>query len=491
MIAYCSTVLTLTPREVFLVGSEPVSENVRLLREIAAGPRSSVYVGDLNGQVPGAERDLVAVKVFRQRTPRDAETLFRLREVGRDLAALNHPVLSPPMAVIRVNDQLGLISEYVDGIDLADLCEVLWQTETTVHTRVICGVLAAVAEALDAALHRVPQGREHPLARSHRDLRPSNIMLDRFGGVRVLDLGVGLTSLSGRAARADALKMGLTRYMSPERREGKRGSATSDVYALGIIGVELARSGWLKRTRVRNPDHDRHLAEVVARIADHGFRTEGDELMWRNLLLRMVAHDPDARPNAAEVASTCRALQDAATGADLQGFSVSHIAQWLEAVPTEPDSDLVATSATVLASPAEAPPGPTLDEELDTDEAEFAEEEDWVETPDGWQHASPDSEESPVPSNLAVVLAALDALPPVTEEILFGDPDADDTVFGEPAPTDWGSGPPAGDLATLDTLDELPPSSTRALTPLVLAVVAFAAAAGALVALFVAWWWLG
>ncbi len=467
---------TLTPLEVLLAIEPNVSDSVRLLRKIATGPWSSVWVGDLSHANADSARDLVAVKVFRTRTARDAETLFRLRDVGRDISTLRHPVLSPPLAVVDVSGRLGLVSEYVDGIDLFDLCEVLWETDTTLHTRVICGIVAAVAEALDAAQLRIPDGSDRPLGRSHRDLKPANVMIDRSGGVRLLDLGVGLTSMAGREARAESLKKGLTRYLSPGRREGKRGGSPSDIYALGIMGVELARGGWLKRLRLRNPDHDRHLAEVVARIKDLGFRTEGDELAWRNLFLRMVAHDPDGRPDAAEVASACRALQDSANGPDLPAFAVQHVAQWLEPVPQSPDPDLDEFMAHILHTVDQAPDLPVEHDLPAPDDSH------WIETADGWQ-----TEDQLMESGEHPDLQPLPAEP--TEEVILPTFEEDDTAFADAELTGW-SKVPVG-TTPHEPLPSAPvetATTAPTLAPVLLFVGAAVLATSILGVLFVVWW---
>lgn len=464
--------LTVAPPEVQLVGPTAAHDHVRLLREIAAGPRSCVYVGELPGAGGATGRDLVAVKVFSERSPRDAQTLFRLRELGLQLASLHHPVLSPPLAVVEVDGRLGMVSEYVDGIDLFDLCEVLWETQARLHARVICGILAEVAGALDAALHRIPDGSEAPLDRSHRDLRPANIMLDRAGGVHLLDHAVGLTSLVGREARSESLKRGLTRYLSPGRRAGKRGGPPSDIYALGIIGVELARGGWLKRLRARNPDHDRHLAEVVARITDLGFRTEGDELAMRNLLLRMVAHDPDARPDAAEVIETCRTLREAATGADLPGFAIAHVAPWLEPVPSTPDQALDLGPVRVLHTPEEAPTAEFSEDEVADSE------DDWVETPNGWEQAT-DQGQPPLPDFLPQALSPA-PLPPVEDDGAFLEDER--TVWDHAPVTDESTAPPAPVATPL-----APPRSRRGLAPVLLLLAVGATGIALLAALGLAW----
>ena len=72
----------------------------------------------------------------------------------------------------------------------------------------------------------------------HRDLKPANVMLNTAGDVKIADFGIS-SQLANTAAFCETF-VGTTCYMSPERLSGEAYSYTADVWAFGLILLELA-----------------------------------------------------------------------------------------------------------------------------------------------------------------------------------------------------------------------------------------------------------
>lgn len=366
------------------------SRELTLLREVASGP-ASVQLAALLRTHKG--REPVALKLIVLRSPRSAENLLRLRDTSRALARLHHRHLVSPSELLQVGDELALLSPWVDGLDLAEWMDLLREQGLLFPARVVCEIVRSVSAGLEVAAHRVPWGQSEPLGLVHWDLKPTNVMVDRDGEVKVLDLGTGYTSLAGRVARTGALRMGLIKYVSPERREGKRGGPASDVYALGVITLEILRGRWLRRLHSRNPSHDRHLAEVVASMSEPGLRTATDDAALRNLLLRMLAWDPEARPPITEVAQTFRVLADRSRGPSLVSFAHDHLVPYLRHLPTEPDPELWQVE---VRSVEQLPPDLALLPPERTRFSQHRPQAEWVETDRGWEQR-PSSATPPPP----------------------------------------------------------------------------------------------
>ncbi len=200
---------------------------------------------------------------------------------------LDHP------CIVRVLDQGELdglpffVMPWLDGVDLRTLSSRLGAARTRLPVGLACAVGAQIASALDYA-HALADDQGRPLGVVHRDVSPHNVMLTRFGEVKVLDFGIAKTYLT---ATRTGLVRGKAAYMAPEQLAGLQVDGRADLFSLGVVIWELLTGGRLF----------------------HGDTETG--------VARAVREGPTAPPSA--FVPECRGPIDAIVGALLAKFPVA------------------------------------------------------------------------------------------------------------------------------------------------------------------------
>ncbi len=294
-----------------------------LLQERSAGTFARVYLAEARSR-GGIDR-IVAVKVLKDQWSDNDEMMVRTRDEARLLARLHHKNILRVEAMTRIQGQLAIVMEFVDGLDLKQLIEAMARRGRPAPPRTAYRIVADAASALHAAYYKVPYGKQAPLQVVHRDLKPSNIMVSTQGEVKVLDFGTARFTSDARVARTGVLRFGSMKYMSPERRLGDRGDHASDVYALGLLLLEMLRGRELPLLPLDPSEHDADLEQVIAEIPDHGLPNEEWAESLRQTLRCMCAPDPSARLDAGQALELLRAFADQAAGESLDAFAASTI----------------------------------------------------------------------------------------------------------------------------------------------------------------------
>ena len=217
----------------------------------------------------------VAVKVLRDAG--DDETVERLLQEARLVARLRHPNLVQVYDAGTLGDgRPYVVMECVEGSTLQRL-------SGSVPTALAVRLLAQVAGALGAA---------HAIGVVHRDVKPSNILLDGVDDNPVAKLAdFGIAHVEDSDITSTGIALGTPSYMAPE---GFRGHAepASDVYALGLI-LHLLLTG-------KRPFEARSAAAWMARHLSHERPKLPDDLdvpdALRALHDQMVALEPEDRP---------------------------------------------------------------------------------------------------------------------------------------------------------------------------------------------------
>lgn len=177
------------------------------------------------GEVFEAWDDKLArsVAVKRLKHLGDAAGSGRLLKEARLAASLQHSAFVKIYALEETAATQSIVMELVRGQTLRQLMPV----EQAQALAIVRQIAEAMREAHDSGL-------------VHGDLKPSNIMVEPSGAVRILDFGLASqTDSQVTMTLAQADPQGTIAYMAPERMLGQALTPQTDIYALGVIGYEL------------------------------------------------------------------------------------------------------------------------------------------------------------------------------------------------------------------------------------------------------------
>lgn len=242
--------------------------------ELGRGAQSAVYLAF----DPHLERE-VAVKTLHFSAASARRNIDLLGE-ARLVSKLRHPGIVPIFEVGEQDGDLYLVFEYVPGESLAQLIGREAPLPAARAASLMSAILAAIAHA-------------HREGIIHRDLKPSNILIDERGNPRVMDFGIARRIEGGGSSSREL--SGTPAYMAPEYIAGHMVSEQTDVFAAGLILLEM-----LTGRRVFEGDSPQAIIDKVAKQAVAMPTGVPVEPRIAAIALRAVAHDPQERFRSAE-----------------------------------------------------------------------------------------------------------------------------------------------------------------------------------------------
>ena len=171
---------------------------------------------------------LVAVKELHPGLTIDPTFISRFKHEAQIAANLDHPNLVPVYELGQAEGRYYIVMGYMPGGSLKDLLK----NEGPLSKERTFEILQQIGAGLAYA---------HKQGVIHRDLKPGNILFDAKGQARVSDLGFAklLHSQSSASMSTSGGLVGTPAYMAPEIWRGKGAGASTDIYSLVCILVEM------------------------------------------------------------------------------------------------------------------------------------------------------------------------------------------------------------------------------------------------------------
>lgn len=219
---------------------------------------------------------LAAVKVINNdfNAADRAEYFERFQREARAIARLNHPNIVGVYQFGQYEDSYYMAMVFVEGRDLRQILREYTDRRETIPLTDVLNIVRGIGSALDYA---------HSRGVIHRDVKPSNIMLNKENRAILTDFGLALSATEGTLGET----FGSAHYIAPEQAvSSAKAVPQSDLYSLGICLYEMltgkvpfddpsAMSVALKHLQDVPPPLNTHnpvlsgaLQQVVTRVLD-------------------------------------------------------------------------------------------------------------------------------------------------------------------------------------------------------------------------------
>ncbi|MBP3957590.1 protein kinase [Gemmata sp. G18] len=191
----------------------------KVLEKLGSGGMGTVFLCEHK-----LMRRRVAVKVLPISKGGDKPSLDRFYREARAIAAVDHPNIVRAYDIDQDENLHFLVMEWVDGINLQDLVKKFGPLDPTRACHYVYGAAIGLQHA-------------HEMGLIHRDIKPGNILVDRFGVVKVLDLGLARLTHDtddNLTRQNDENVLGTADYLAPEQAmDSHTVDIRADVYSLG------------------------------------------------------------------------------------------------------------------------------------------------------------------------------------------------------------------------------------------------------------------
>ncbi len=308
----------------------------RVVGPLGEGGMAAVY----RAYEAGLDRD-VALKVLPRHFASDPEFIGRFEQEARVIAKLQHVHILPVYDFGQEDDYTFIVMPFVKTGTLADLIDD--------HPHPLTEILRVISQVGDAL------GYAHGRGIVHRDVKPTNILIDDRGNCLLTDFGIAkMVEATVQFTQSGAI-LGTPAYMSPEQILGQTLDGRSDLYSLGIVLFEMATGRRPYQAETPPAIFVKHLHDPLP--MPRSLNPDLPEAVER-VILKALTKEPADR--FAEASDMVGALKEAVTGASRPSIEPAVAAVGLAPTVAAGPDDLEAAKAEV----DESEPAPAAEAEV-------------------------------------------------------------------------------------------------------------------------------
>lgn len=210
-------------------------QRYKVLEKIASGGMAEVFRAESAG-LEGFKKT-VAIKRVLPHLSEKKQFIGMFLDEARLSAHLSHSNCVQVFDIGVGDNTYFIVMEFVDGSDLKGVIEYHRNAQRSFPIEEACLICVRICEGL-AYAHELTDSKGESLHIVHRDMSPPNVLITRFGEVKIVDFGLAKANSQLERSEPGIIK-GKFSYLSPEAAQGQPIDARTDIFAVGIILWEM------------------------------------------------------------------------------------------------------------------------------------------------------------------------------------------------------------------------------------------------------------
>lgn len=304
------------------------NKKYQFIRLIFSGKTSDIYLcreimSDGRGRV-------VALKMLKSDWRAHKDLILRIRDEARLLSLTRHRNIINVFDITGINDRTTIVMEYLPAVDLRLVIQKMLSLRKRIPLRVCLEIIASIASALDAAYNKPPEPGLTPLRVLHRNIRPSKIMIDAEGVVKLIDFGGLDATLENRESQTREIQYEPAEYLAPERLFFAPETSSSDVYSLGATLFEACSAKPFGQAFAQKDQHQQMMHQKVDKLIQVLRLTLPVAHELSSIFRRVLSYESAERLSAIEFSQRARTLARSCAGPSLVTWAERAIPYFIE-----------------------------------------------------------------------------------------------------------------------------------------------------------------
>jgi serine/threonine-protein kinase len=211
------------------------AQRYRVVEKLESGGMAEVFRAESEG-LQGFRKQ-VAIKRVLPHLSQKKRFIAMFLDEARVTAQLTHSNCVQVFDIGVGDNAYFIVMEYVDGANLKTIAESLKKQGKDFPVAAAAFIAQEICKGL-AYAHELTDANGIPLNIVHRDVSPPNVLVTKYGEVKIVDFGLAKASSQLEKSEPGIIK-GKFSYLSPEAAMGMEVDSRTDIFAVGIILWEL------------------------------------------------------------------------------------------------------------------------------------------------------------------------------------------------------------------------------------------------------------